>query len=81
MAPSNFNLKGISPEVMLRLKEEAQKLQTSVNPLILNLIEEGIGLSRKKRTYHDLDHLANSWSSEEEKAFEKHTVEIGRAHV
>lgn len=76
MASSNFNLRGIPSEVMLQLKEEAEKLHTSVNLLILKFIEEGIGLPRKKKTYHDLDHLANSWSSEEEKLFQKHTADF-----
>jgi len=73
MSTSNFNLRGVPPEVMTLLKQEAKRLRTSVNGLILQMIERGIGFTRERCTYHDLDHLASSWSSSEEKAFEKNT--------
>ncbi len=40
MSSSNFNLRSISPELMLLLKREAKKLDISVNMLILKLIEK-----------------------------------------
>lgn len=75
MSASNFNLRNISPELMILLKREATRLDISVNVLILKLIENGLGFSyeRKKPIYHDLDHLAGSWSSAEEKTFEENT--------
>jgi hypothetical protein len=73
MSASNFNLRGISTEVMTLLKQEAKRLHTSVNILILKMIERGLGFSYKKDTYHDLDYLAGSWSSTEEKDFEENT--------
>ena len=73
MAASNFNLRGIPSEVMVLLKREAKRLQTSVNILILKMIERGLGFTCEKPVYHDLDHLAGSWSSAEEKTFEENT--------
>ncbi len=73
MTTSNFNLRGISAEVMALLKQEAERLHTSVNVLILKMIERGLGFSYKKPAYHDLDRLAGSWSSAEEKVFEENT--------
>jgi hypothetical protein len=75
MAITNFNLRGLDTEVMSTLKKEAKKQQTSVNVLILKLIEQGIGFSReiKRPVYHDLDKLAGTWSAKEAKEFEKHT--------
>jgi len=70
---SNFNLRGIPSEVMTLLKREAEKLHVSVNTLILKTIEQRIGFSHKKQVYNDLDYLANTWSSTEEKAFKKNT--------
>lgn len=49
MAPSNFNLRGISPEVMAILKREAYGKKISLNLLILQLIEQGIGFSKKTK--------------------------------
>lgn len=73
MAVANFNLRGISPEVMATLKVEAEKQHTSVNLLILKLIEQGIGYSHqiKRPVYHDLDRLAGTWSAKDAEEFEK----------
>jgi hypothetical protein len=55
---------------MALLKREAKKRCISVNRLILKMIEQGLGLVS---VYHDLDHLAGSWSLSEEKDFKEHT--------
>jgi hypothetical protein len=70
---SNFNLRGIPSDLMIHLKREAKRLHISVNVLILQMIERGLGITQKKTLYHDLDHLAGSWSSAEEKEFQKQT--------
>lgn len=78
MSTSNFNLRGITSEVMTTLKQEAEKQNTSVNFLILKLIENGIGYSRtvKRPIYHDLDKLAGTWSAKDAKEFEKNTKDF-----
>ncbi len=73
MSASNFNLRGIPAEVMNLLKREAKRLHTSVNALVLKMIERGLGFTCEKIAHHDLDHLANSWSHAEEKAFRENT--------
>jgi len=71
MSASNFNLRNISSELMTQLKQEAKRLHMSVNALILQLIERGFGFTRETTLYHDLDSLADTWSSSEAKMFEK----------
>lgn len=73
MSASNFNLRGIPSELMALLKREAKRLHTSVNVLLLQIIERGLGFSREKVIYRDLDHLAGSWSSVDEKNFQENT--------
>ncbi|MBI5346365.1 MAG: hypothetical protein HZB76_04410 [Chlamydiae bacterium] len=73
MSASNFNLRGIPSEVMDLLKQEAKRLHTSVNILILKMIERELGFTCEKLAYHDLDHLAGSWSSTDEKKFAENT--------
>jgi hypothetical protein len=71
---SNFNLRGISPEVMSLLKSKAKEEHSSVNVLILKYIDQGIGKTRKKRiAYDDLDHLAGTWSKQDFEEFKKNT--------
>ena len=78
MSTTNFNLRGVTSEVMVTLKQEAEKQNTSVNFLILKLIESGIGYSHtfKRPTHHDLDNLAGTWSAKDAKEFEKNTKDF-----
>lgn len=73
MSASNFNLRGVPSEVMAQLKREAKRLHTSVNTLVLKMIERGLGFTSEKRVFHDLDHLAGTWSSDDKKTFEEST--------
>jgi hypothetical protein len=70
---SNFNLRGVPSEVMELLKKEAKRLHTSVNTLVLKMIEQRLGFTCERYVYHDLDHLAGSWSAAEEKTFKENT--------
>ena len=51
----------------------ALKQNTSVNFLILKLIETGIGYHHtvKRPAHHDLDKLASTWSAKDEREFAK----------
>lgn len=73
MAIHNFNLRGISSTLMAALKEKAGEQNMSVNMLILNLIQQGVGHSGqiKKTAYHDLDSLAGTWTEKEASDFDK----------
>lgn len=73
MSASNFNLRGVSPEVMSVLKQEAKRLHISINALIIRIIEQGVGFVKNKMSHHDLDDLAGSWSAADEKDFKKNT--------
>jgi hypothetical protein len=64
-----FNLRGVPPEVMTLLKKEAKRLHTSVNALVLKMIERGLGYTHERHVHHDLDHLAGTWSDSETKIF------------
>lgn len=72
MATLNFNLRNVTPDVMSSLKREATKQKTSINSLILQIIEQSLGIahSTKKIVFHDLDHLAGTWSEEDSKIFD-----------
>ena len=73
MSITNLGLRGISPEVMTALKQEAERLHTSVNLLALELIEYGIGYNREINmpVFHDLDKLAGTWTDKDAKEFDK----------
>lgn len=73
MSASNFNLRNIAPNVMSLLKKEATKQKISVNSLILQIVERGLGIARqtKKNVFHDLDYLAGTWSESEKEFFDE----------
>jgi hypothetical protein len=72
MSASNFNLRNVTPDVMSLLKKKATKQKISINSLILQLIEQGLGITHqtKKQIFHDLDYLFGTWSKKDKKAFD-----------
>ena len=76
MQALNFNLRGIDPIVMNKLKQKAKIQHTSVNVLILNCITHSLGFSHKvhKPSYDDLDYLAGTWSQEDAVELKNHTA-------
>ena len=72
MSAPNFNLRNIAPNVMLLLKKKAAQQKVSVNSLILQILEQDLGVAHptKKAVFHDLDYLAGTWSSEDKKTFD-----------
>lgn len=71
MTAFNFHLRNVAPEIMSELKKEATRQKVSVNTLVLQMIQRGLGIttSTKRRLFHDLDELAGTWSGEDESAF------------
>ncbi len=69
-----ITLRNLPPEVAKTVQQRAKKKKTSVNKAVIELLEESVGGKVKKKEkarYHDLDHLAGSWTKEEAEAFEK----------
>lgn len=60
----------LTKEVNEKLIAEAKRRGMSPEALAEVLIQESL----KGQTFHDLDHLAGTWSEEEAKDFEKNTV-------
>lgn len=73
---ANINLRGVSEPIISRLKLEAKNQKTSVNSLILLVLERGLGLSQQhtQPEYHDLDRFCGCWSQEDLKEFRKATT-------
>jgi hypothetical protein len=76
MVGINFNLRGIGPQLMAILKQEAQEQQLSVNSLILKKIEQSTGRAYEvaRPRYHDLDSLGGTWTKSDVKDFAKSTA-------
>jgi hypothetical protein len=69
-----ITLRNIPPELQRCLEKEATGSNTSLNKTVLRLLLKATGLEplpERQRRFHDLDHLAGTWTREEAAAFEK----------
>jgi hypothetical protein len=71
MKMKSLSLRGIHEDLSENLKKLSQKEGISLNKTVLKLLEDSVGIKRKRRfnVYRDLDDLAGTWSSREEKEF------------
>jgi DNA polymerase III delta subunit len=74
-----ITLRNLPREVTKAIQEKAREKKISVNKAVIELLEERLGVLRRrdKMIHQDLDTLAGSWSTREAKAFER-AVEVGR---
>ncbi len=68
-APSVVTLRGVDPELRSALESLAAERGLSLNGVILHLLKGAAGLAREPASYHDLDALAGSWTTEEAAEF------------
>lgn len=69
-----ITLRNLPPGVSRTIQRLAKQKNTSVNKAVIELLEESAGGAAKKTApvrYHDLDHLAGTWATEEADAFEQ----------
>jgi len=71
-----MTLRGIDETTATALKEKARQEQTSVNSVTLKILKEALGVEKKKRNviHNDLNHLAGTWSAQEEEEFSQNTA-------
>lgn len=68
-----ITLRNLPPDVARTVQQRAKQKKTSVNKAVIELLEKSVGGKVKKKSpvrYHDLDHLAGTWTKEEAAAFE-----------
>ena len=69
-----ITIRGIEPEVAIKLKEVASKQKKSLNQLILEFIKKNTGFEKEKhfsKQYDDLDDLFGRWSEDEYKLIQQ----------
>ncbi|TAN49687.1 MAG: hypothetical protein EPN21_11025 [Methylococcaceae bacterium] len=74
---ANMSIRGLDDQVLVRLKIQAEQEGSSLNSLVLHLLQgqksAAIPSSALKK-FDDLDALAGTWSEEEAQAFERNTA-------
>ena len=68
-----MTIRGLDDLTIKTLKEKAKQEGTSVNAVLVKLIQEELGFKKKRRTviHNDLDHLAGTWNDRDYKEFMK----------
>ncbi len=69
-----MSIRGLDERALTRLKRQAEREGSSVNSLVVRLLE-GSGTppkrAPKRQKFDDLDALAGTWSAPQAKAFER----------
>jgi len=74
-----ITLRKIPDDVARLIQREAEESGLSLNKTVVRLLRERVELEIGGRTvFHDLDHLAGSWSPEEAADFDKALAETRR---
>ena len=58
---TQYTIRGVPHHVDHALRERAASYGLSLNRAALEALEQGLGLERVERRFHDLDHLAGTW--------------------
>ena len=77
---TTMTIRGLDDLTISALKEKAKKEGSSVNAALVKLLQEELGIKKKKRTvvYNDLDHLAGTWSDKDYKEFLQATADFAK---
>jgi hypothetical protein len=71
-----LTVRGVSVELHRAVKEEARRRGLSINRYVLYILHDAVGMGDEHRhadvEFHDMDHLAGTWSPQEYEEFERH---------
>lgn len=73
---ATMSIRGLDDQVLIRLKNQAEQEGSSLNSLVLRLLQ-GTGAPTQPcalRKLNDFSELAGTWSDEEARAFERNTA-------
>lgn len=68
---TTLSIRGLDDQALVSLKARAAREKASVNSVVLNLIDEGLGRKQapSHQRHNDLDALAGTWSDQDLSAF------------
>lgn len=70
-----ITIRDLPREVEKTIRSESKRKGLSLNRVIISLLEKTVGAEKrrvqKRVLYHDLDHLAGTWSRAEAEEFER----------
>ena len=74
---ATMSIRGLDDKLLSRLKRRAEREGSSLNRLVVSLLQDDAGAARKPRPlqkYDDLNSLAGTWNSQQVREFERDTA-------
>jgi hypothetical protein len=72
---ATMSIRGLDQKVLEGLKRQAETEGTSLNSLVVRLLQGDVGSTRQRpQKFDDLDELAGTWSTQQARAFERDTA-------
>lgn len=73
-----LTIRGIDRELDEQIKKRSIESGESINKMVLRLLKSSLGIGKEQvfPSYHDLDHLAGTWTKEDENEFKRNTREF-----
>lgn len=71
---ATMSIRGLDDQALARLKGQAEQEGSSLNSLVLRLLQGTAVQPSTLKKFDDLDALAGTWSDEEAQEFERNTA-------
>jgi hypothetical protein len=74
---TTMSIRGLDPKVLARLKRQAEREGSSLNALVLRMVQGDAAArprNKARQTYDDLDALAGTWSAQQARQFGQATA-------
>lgn len=71
---ASMSIRGLDDRALLRLKNQAAQEGSSLNSLVLRLLQGSAPQAAAVKKFDDLDALAGTWSEEDARTFEQNTA-------
>jgi plasmid stability protein len=74
---ATMSIRGLEPKVLARLKRQAAREGSSLNSLVLRLVQGDVSArarGKAPQAYDDLDALAGTWSAQQARQFDLATA-------
>lgn len=75
---TTMTIRGLDDSTLKALRERAEQEGASVNATMVKLLQETLGVRKKKRSaqHTDLDHLAGTWSDKDFQEFQNNVADF-----
>ncbi len=78
---ATMSIRGLDDKTLSQLKRQAERERSSLNGLVVRLLQDKIsahGKPRLSQKFDDLDELAGTWTSQQVRSFERDTAAFAK---